>query len=178
MMKNFVIVSIAFATLFISCSNNEAKSSSMEDNRVAEAKSASINNDHGSSGKPVYLTKQTFLEKVMNYEENSTEWIYEGELPAIIDFYADWCGPCRMAAPVLDELAKEYEGKIHVYKIDTEKERELAAVFGIQSIPAFLFVPVEGKPTMSNGIARTQEETKAMFKRMIDELLLNEKSGS
>ena len=131
-----------------------------------------------SSGKPVYLTKQDFLTKVMNYEKNTTEWVYEGDLPAIIDFYADWCGPCKIAAPVLEELAKEYEGRIHVYKVDTEKERELAGVFGIQSIPAFLYVPKEGKPTMSSGIARTPEETKEMFRKMIDELLLNEKTGS
>jgi len=80
-----------------------------------------------------------------------------------------------MAAPVLEELAKEYEGKIHIYKVDTEKERELASVFGIRSIPAFLYVPQEGKPTMSNGIARTPEDTKVMFKNMIDELLLGKK---
>lgn len=128
------------------------------------------------SGKPVNLTKQDFLEKVMNYEKNQTEWVYEGELPALIDFYADWCAPCRMAAPVLEELAKEYKGKIHIYKIDTEKERELAAVFGISSIPAFLFVPTEGRPTMSNGIAQTTEQTKQMFRQMIDEILLGKKS--
>ena len=128
------------------------------------------------AGKPVNLTKQDFLEKVMNYEKNQTEWVYEGDLPALIDFYADWCGPCRMAAPVLEELAKEYEGKIHIYKIDTEKEKELAGVFGIQSIPAFLFVPKNGKPTMSNGIAQTTEDTKKMFKQMIDEILLGQKS--
>ena len=121
-----------------------------------------------------HLTKETFLEKVFNYEENK-EWKYAGDKPCIIDFYADWCGPCRIAAPVLEELAKEYEGRIHIYKVDTEKERELAAVFGIQSIPAFLFVPKDGRPTMSNGIAQTPEQTKEMFRRMIDEILLGEK---
>ena len=125
----------------------------------------------------MHLTKQDFLEKVMNYEENQTEWVYEGNFPALIDFYADWCAPCRISEPILEELAAEYKGKIHVYKVDTEKERELAAVFGIQSIPSFLFVPTEGRPTMSNGIARTPEETKEMFRKMINELLLSEKQG-
>ena len=123
----------------------------------------------------MHLTKQDFLEKVMNYEKNQTEWVYEGDKPALIDFYADWCGPCRIAAPILEELAKEYEGKIHIYKVDTQKEGELASVFGIQSIPAFLFVPQDGKPTMSNGIAQTPEETKEMFRKMIDEILLGQK---
>jgi thioredoxin 1 len=177
-MRKIAIFSIAAAALFISCSNNEAKTKTSGDNPVAASETLTSGNNYAPEGKPVYLTKQTFLERVMNYEKNTTEWVYEGDLPAIIDFYADWCGPCRMAAPVLEELAKEYEGKIHVYKIDTEKERELASVFGIQSIPAFLYVPKEGKPTMSSGIARSPEETKAMFKQMIDELLLNEKSGS
>ena len=127
------------------------------------------------AGKTVMLTKQDFLEKVMNYEKNQTEWVYEGDKPALIDFYADWCGPCKIAAPILEELAKEYEGKIHIYKVDTQKEGELASVFGIQSIPAFLFVPKDGKPTMSNGIAQTPEETKAMFRQMIDEILLGQK---
>lgn len=177
-MRKLAFFSMAAATLFISCSNNEAKSRTEGDSKISVVEGITEKGDLKASGKPVYLTKQTFLEKVMNYEKNPTEWVYEGDLPAIIDFYADWCGPCRMAAPVLDELAKEYEGRIHIYKIDTEKERELSSVFGIQSIPAFLYVPKVGKPTMSSGIARTPEETKEMFKRMIEELLLSDKTGS
>jgi thioredoxin len=99
---------------------------------------------------PEFLTKDSFKEKVFNYEENS-EWKYEGDLPAIIDFYADWCQPCKMIAPILEEIAEEYEGKLRVYKIDTEQEQELAAAFGIQSIPSLLFIPVDEQPRMAAG---------------------------
>lgn len=97
-----------------------------------------------------HLTKESFLEKVFDYEKNK-EWKFEGELPAIIDFYADWCGPCKMVAPILDELAEEYDGKINIYKIDTEAEQELAGTFGIRSIPSMLFIPINDKPRMSVG---------------------------
>lgn len=97
-----------------------------------------------------HLTKQTFLENIFNYETEK-DWNYKGERPAIIDFYADWCGPCRMVAPVIEELSDEYAGKVDIYKIDTEAEQELAAVFGIRSIPSILFIPVDGQPQMAQG---------------------------
>jgi thioredoxin len=97
-----------------------------------------------------HLTKETFKAKVFDYEKNQ-EWVFEGERPCLIDFYADWCGPCKMVAPVLEELDKEYNGKINVYKVNTEVEQELAAVFGVQSIPSLLFVPKEGQPQMAMG---------------------------
>jgi thioredoxin len=115
----------------------------------------------------VHLTTQEFKEKVFNYE-NSQEWKYEGSLPAIIDFYADWCGPCKMVAPVLEELAKEYSGKLVVYKVDTENEQELAAVFGIQSIPTLLFIPKEGQPQAAMGALPKQT-----FEKVIKDVLLN-----
>jgi thioredoxin len=114
----------------------------------------------------VHLTTQDFKEKVFNYETNQ-EWKYEGTLPAIIDFYADWCGPCKMVAPVLEELADEYKGKIMVYKVDTENEQELAAVFGIQSIPTLLFVPREGQPQAAMGAL-----PKNTFVKVINDVLL------
>ena len=175
-MKKIILSIIAVALLSISCTNGSA--STLDQPDMDKPAVAVVNNVKGGdnpaqeSGKPVHLTKADFLEKVMNYEKNQTEWVYEGDKPALIDFYADWCGPCRQAAPILEELAKEYEGKIYIYKVDTDKEQELAAVFGIQSIPAFLFVPQEGKPTMSSGIAQSPKETKAMFKQLIEELLL------
>ena len=113
-----------------------------------------------------HLSKQTFLDKVFNYETNK-EWKYEGELPCIIDFYADWCGPCKMVAPILEDLAKEYAGKITVYKIDTEAEQELAGVFGIRSIPSILFVPKAGQPQMAVGALPKDSLIKA-----INEVLL------
>jgi thioredoxin len=97
-----------------------------------------------------HLTKQDFLEKVFNYEQNK-EWKFEGNLPCIIDFYADWCGPCKMVAPILEELSEEFKGKINIYKVDTEVEQELGAAFGIRSIPSILFCPTDDKPQMAQG---------------------------
>ena len=111
------------------------------------------------------LTKETFLEKVFNYEQNK-EWKFEGELPCIIDFYADWCGPCKMVGPVLKELSEEYQGKLNIYKVDTDAQQELASAFGIQSIPSILFVPLNGKPQMSAGAL-----PKNALKKAISEVL-------
>ena len=97
-----------------------------------------------------HLKKETFLSKVFNYEANK-EWKFEGDKPAIIDFYADWCGPCKTVAPILEELAQDFDGKIDIYKINTEEEQELASVFGIRSIPSILFIPSEGPPQMAMG---------------------------
>ncbi|MFP4026187.1 MAG: thioredoxin [Candidatus Brocadiia bacterium] len=96
------------------------------------------------------LTKESFTEKIFDYEQNE-EWQFEGELPCIIDFYADWCGPCKMVEPVLEELEEEYEEAINIYRVDIEAEQELAAIFGIQSIPSMLFVPMDDQPQMAKG---------------------------
>ena len=113
-----------------------------------------------------HLTKETFMEKVFNFEKNQ-EWKFEGELPCLIDFYADWCGPCKMVAPILEELSEEYKGKINIYKIDTEKEQELSAAFGIQSIPSLLFCPKDEQPQMAQGAL-----PKEQMKQAIDSILL------
>jgi len=97
-----------------------------------------------------HLTKESFKEKVFNFELNK-EWKYEGKVPCLIDFYADWCGPCKMVAPLLEELQKEYGNKLVIYKVNTEDQQELAGMFGIQSIPSLLFVPLEGQPQMAMG---------------------------
>lgn len=115
------------------------------------------------------LTKETFFQKVFNYEENK-DWKFEGELPCIIDFYADWCGPCKSLAPVLEQLSEEYAGKINIYKIDTEAEQELSGAFGIRSIPSLLFCPANGQPQMAQGALPKQE-----LERVIKEVLGVEK---
>ncbi|MFI3281300.1 MAG: thioredoxin [Rikenellaceae bacterium] len=115
----------------------------------------------------IHLTTEQFLEKVYNFEANPDTLKYEGDKPALVDFYASWCGPCKAIAPVLEELAAEYEGQIYIYKINTEEERDLAQAFNIRSIPTLLFIPMEGKPTMAQGAL-----PKAELKKNIDELLL------
>lgn len=114
------------------------------------------------------LTTREFKEKVFDYQLEQ-EWKYKGELPAIIDFYADWCAPCKMVTPVLEELAKEYAGRLVIYKVNTEIERELSAVFGIRSIPTFLFIPVGGDPMMQPGAL-----SKNAFQKVIDEKLIKQ----
>ena len=112
-----------------------------------------------------HLTKETFKEKVFNFDLNK-EWKFEGKTPCLIDFYADWCGPCKMVAPVLEELQKEYGENLVIYKVNTEDERELSSMFGIQSIPSMLFVPVDGQPQMAMGAL-----PKSTFEQAIAEVL-------
>ena len=119
-----------------------------------------------------HLTKQTFLEKVFNYEENK-EWKFNGELPCLIDFYADWCGPCKIVAPILEELSIEYAGKINIYKIDTEVEQELAAAFGIRSIPSLLFCPKDDRPQMAQGALPKHALIEAINSVLLKEVVKN-----
>lgn len=113
-----------------------------------------------------HLTKETFLEKVFDYEKNQ-EWKYQGELPALIDFWAPWCGPCRMVGPILEELSEEYAGKIKIYKVNTDEEQELGAVFGIRSIPSLLFIPVDGQPKMAVGALPKETLKQAIEKELL-----------
>jgi thioredoxin 1 len=115
----------------------------------------------------IHLTNETFKQKVYNYEVNK-QWKYEGNLPAIIDFYADWCGPCRKLAPVIEEIAKEYNGKIVIYKVDTDKEKLLSQNLGITSLPTLLFIPVKGQPQAAMGALPKETLVKA-----IHEILIN-----
>ncbi len=125
-----------------------------------------------AEGEIVKIDKAQFKTLIMDYEKNPKVWKFAGKLPCIVDFYADWCGPCRTASPILEELAQKYKGKIVVYKVNTDQERELGTVFGISTIPAFLWVPKTGNPTMSSGIAQTRDATKEQFEKMIQDMLL------
>lgn len=122
------------------------------------------------AGEVISMDKQLFLNKVFDYTTGATEWKYQGDKPAIIDFYATWCGPCRMVAPLLKSLAKEYQEQIVVYKVDTDKQKELAANMGIQSLPTIVFIPMTGQPQVIVGAA-----DKETFRRAIEEVLLKEK---
>ena len=162
-MRRKIILMLMFAAItFISCGNSTDKEKQTEE----EQKNSTINKKENKM-KTINLSKSEFLTKVMNYEQNPQEWKYLGDKPCIIDFYADWCGPCKMVAPLLEELAKEYDGEIYVYKIDTEKEQELAQAFGIRSIPSLLFVPMNEQPQMVMGALPKSE-----LKKAIDDILL------
>lgn len=114
-----------------------------------------------------HLTKETFLKKVFDYENNK-EWKFEGDLPCVIDFWAPWCGPCKVVGPIIEELSEEYKGKINFYKVNTDEEQELGGVFGIRSIPSLLFVPKEGQPQMKVGAL-----PKETLKKVVEEELLS-----
>jgi len=154
---------IALSLLFILSGMQMNASESIKNNRPDETKSTNVIKN---------LTKADFLSLVMDYEKNPKEWKFNGKKPCIIDFYADWCGPCRIASPILEELALEYNGKIDIYKVNVDRERELSQVFGISGIPAFLYCPMEGKPSMTSGVGRDKEQIKQQFKSSIDNILL------
>lgn len=122
-----------------------------------------------TGGKPIHLTKAEFLTKVYDFEKSPDTWVYNGSKPCIIDFYADWCKPCKMVAPIMVELASKYEGKIDIYKINTDEERELAQAFNIRSIPTILFCPVKGQPQMTQGAL-----PKETFEKVIQDVLLKD----
>lgn len=168
--KKTVFAAIAASVIvWTSCGNASQQSKDSTTVETAQLTSNIQTNDNmtTTTNKTIHLTRTDFLKKVANFEQNPDKWEYLGDKPAIIDFYADWCGPCKMIAPILEELAEEYDGQIYIYKVDTEAEQQLAAEFGIRSIPSLLFVPMNEAPQMAQGAL-----PKDAFKQAIEEVLL------
>lgn len=152
MRKVFTIIAFAAISIIAYATNSGAK--------------VNQNKKEKANGEVVVMNKDLFIKDVFDYQ-SSKEWKYKGDKPAIIDLYADWCGPCRKTAPIMKELAKEYAGKIMIYKVDVDKEKELSALFDATSIPLFVFIPMKGQPQLFRGAA-----DKATYQKAIDEFLL------
>lgn len=165
-MKKILLFTALFVITLVSCIGGVSSDAKARDK---EAKALDVVETQGKT-KIVHLTLDEFRQKIANIDRNTKEWKYLGDKPAIIDFYADWCGPCKKIAPILEELANEYAEEIYIYKVDTDKEQVLASLFGIRSIPALLFVPMEGEPQMAHGAL-----PKDKLKQGIDEVLLLKK---
>ena len=169
-MKKSICLYAMMALAFMGCSQNNSKqegSSKGLPSRVESESKAGVgkadqsvagsSNQSASAGKVQVLTASDFRKKIMDYESHPDEWVFAGSRPAIIDFYATWCGPCKIMAPMVESLAGKYAGKIDFYKVDIDQEPELASVFGIRSIPTFLFIPLKGNPTMQMGAMQKED---------------------
>lgn len=185
-MKKILILMAGVAILAISCNqNNQVTDES--DNSVAQKEQVDLdkktvekniesqpvsepdkNVEEGNGGKVVMLTTEEFKKKIWNYTENPSSWVYEGDLPCVIDFYADWCKPCKMVAPIMDELAAQYDGKVNIYKVNTDHNRELSSVFQIRSIPTVMYIPAQGDPSMQVGA-----KSKEAYISTIESFLIN-----
>jgi thioredoxin len=172
-MKKLTYLFLLPAVFLMSCSGTGSSQDASQAGPATIQKADGGIEKTTASVKPEHLTAQTFKIKVMDYEKNPQQWVFEGDKPAIVDFYADWCRPCRMIGPILEELAVEYDGKIDVYKINTDEQRELASVFGIESLPTVLFIPMQGKPSMQKGAL-----PKESYKQIIDEFMLKKPAGN
>lgn len=162
-MKRILFMFTAMASAMTGCSQTSKQKA--PEQKATTVQKAATDGAETEDGKVNYLTTADFKKKVMDYEKHQQEWVFEGKRPVVIDFYATWCGPCKMMAPVVEECAKEYSGKVDFYKIDVDKEKELAQTFGIQSIPTFLFIPVSGKPIVQMG-AMQKEDFENLIKQV------------
>lgn len=161
--KTSLYILLTSAITFSACTHNKKTENKSHIQTVSKTDDTAKASAEGNVN---YLSTADFRLKIMDYTVHQTEWVFEGECPAVIDFYTTWCGPCKMMAPIVEETAKAYAGKVDFYKVDIEKEQELAQTFGIQSIPTFLFIPAKGKPTMQMGAM-----SKETFEKMVDEYL-------
>lgn len=164
-MKKIGIILLVASVFVFAAYSEKAKANTEPDTNNKESIEETIKEKKMGT---IQMTKTDFLTKVHDYEKDLETWKYLGDRPAVIDFYADWCGPCKQIAPILEELAKEYGDNLYIYKINVDQEQELAALFGIRSIPTMLFVPMEGQPQMAAGAA-----SKTDMKKVIDEVLLS-----
>ncbi len=155
----FKLLFVALIITNISCKQQNKDNNAADANKLA--------NKFDNNGTVVAIDNTTFKEIIVDYVANPQTWVFKGQKPCIVDFYADWCGPCKRVAPIMEELAKEYAGKINIYKINVDNEKDLSSFFKIESIPAILFSPMKGEPYMQAG-AMSKEE----YKKMIDEILL------
>ena len=157
MKRATLILTVMAAMALTACSANSGK----KDNNTKQVNKVSTNKTKKNMTVQE-LTTSAFKTKVMDYEKHPKEWVFEGDKPAIIDFYATWCGPCKATAPILEELANDYAGKIDVYKVDVDQQQELAALFGVRSIPSLLFIPKDGQPQMQVGAMNKQQFEQAI----------------
>lgn len=163
MKKVLTMIALVFSSMLTYACTDGAKQQNQSAEGTKEVQGAQ---ESQAEGDVIVMNKAMFIKDVFDFEK-SKEWKYQGTKPAIIDLYADWCGPCRMTAPIMKELAKDYAGKIVIYKVNVDKEKELAALFNATSIPLFVFIPMKGEPQLFRGAA-----DKATYKKMIDDFLL------
>ncbi|MCX6231300.1 MAG: thioredoxin [Bacteroidetes bacterium] len=156
-MKKTIFSVLAISMLMLLSCNNKAKQNADNINSA---------NKFDNQGKVVQMSKANFIDLVMDFEKSPKTWSFKGEKPCVVDFYADWCRPCKMVAPIMEELAKEYEGRINIYKVNVDNEKELSQFFQIESIPAILFSPVKGDPSMQAG-AMSKEQYKEIFDKFL-----------
>jgi thioredoxin len=173
MKKSVFFVAGILAVSVFSCKGQPEKTTVVNDKPAATVVSAQA----VTAGVTTHIGKADFMNLIMDYEKNPKTWVFKGDKPCLVDFYAEWCGPCKITGPILEDLAREYAGKINIYKIDVDKEKELAAVVGVQSIPTFLFCPMNGNPSLSAGIANSVDATRQMFKQQIEEILLKQQTA-
>jgi thioredoxin len=157
MKKTNLLIVLISVVMMISCKNTTKSN----EETVKPA------NKFDNQGKVIQISKMDFTDLIMDYEKNPQNWVFKGEKPCIVDFYADWCRPCKMVAPIMEDLAKEYEGKINIYKVNVDNEKELSQFFQIESIPAILFIPLKENPSMQAGAM-----SKEQYKQIIEDFLL------